>query len=77
MMVRALLCNLDPVLVLQMTRQGFAIYPEQVELLAKKMSLDDFSDPTSNCVFSSMAICVLKFNIVNLFTMLFTLHAIL
>jgi len=44
MMVRALRCNLDPVRALQMARQGLATYPEQVELLAEKLSLDDFSD---------------------------------
>jgi hypothetical protein len=44
MMVRALRCNLDPVRALQMARQGLANYPEQVELLAEKLSLDDFSD---------------------------------
>ncbi len=43
-MVRALRCNLDPVRALQMARQGLANYPEQVELLAEKLSLDDFSD---------------------------------
>jgi hypothetical protein len=44
MMVRALRCNLDPVRALQVARQGLATYPEQVELLAEKLSLDDFSD---------------------------------
>lgn len=44
MMVRALRCNLDPARALQVVRQGLALYPEQVELLAEKLSLDDFSD---------------------------------
>lgn len=44
MLVRALRCNLDPVRALQVARQGLAIYPGQVELLAEKLSLDDFSE---------------------------------
>jgi hypothetical protein len=44
MMVRALRCNLDPERALQMARQGLDLYPGQVELLAEKLSLDDFSD---------------------------------
>jgi len=50
MLVRALRCNLDPERALQMARQGLAMYPGQVELLAEKLSLDDFSEsmmPTS------------------------------
>jgi hypothetical protein len=50
MLVRALRCNLDPERALQVARQGLATYPGQVELLAEKLSLDDFSDsmmPTS------------------------------
>ena len=44
MMVRALRCNLDPARALDVARQGLALYPEQVELLAEKLSLDDFSE---------------------------------
>ena len=44
MLVRALRCNLDPVRALAYARQGLAAYPNQVELLAEKLSLDDFSD---------------------------------
>lgn len=50
MLVRALRCNLDPVRALAVARQGLAVYPDQVELMAEKLSLDDFSDsllPTS------------------------------
>ncbi len=44
MLVRALRCNLDPERALQVARQGLALYPDQVELLAEKLSLDDFSE---------------------------------
>lgn len=44
MFVRALRCNLDPVRALEIANQGLALYPDQVELLAEKLSLDDFSD---------------------------------
>ena len=44
MLVRALRCNLDPVRALDVARQGLAVYPNQVELVAEKLSLDDFSD---------------------------------
>ncbi len=44
MMVRALRCNLEPARALEMARRGVALYPEQVELLAEKLALDDFSD---------------------------------
>ncbi len=44
MLVRALRCNLDPVRALEVARQGLALYPQQVELLAEKLSLDDFSE---------------------------------
>jgi len=44
MMVRALRCNLDPVRALEVARQGLALYPDQLELLAEKLSLDDFGD---------------------------------
>jgi len=44
MMVRALRCNLDPARALEIASQGLALYPQQLELLAEKLSLDDFSD---------------------------------
>lgn len=44
MMVRALRCNLDPARALKVARQGLAIFPNQNELLAEKLSLDDFND---------------------------------
>ena len=44
MLVRALRCNLDPERALAVARQGLALYPGQVELLAEKLSLDDFSE---------------------------------
>jgi hypothetical protein len=44
MLVRALRCNLDPERALVTARQALSIYPGQVELLAEKLSLDDFSD---------------------------------
>ena len=44
MYVRALRCNLDPARALDVVRQGLATYPDQLELLAEKLSLDDFSD---------------------------------
>ena len=44
MLVRALRCNLDPERALQVARQGLTIYPDQLELMAEKLSLDGFSD---------------------------------
>jgi hypothetical protein len=44
MLVRALRCNLDPERALKVARRGLAMYPGQVELLAEKLSLDDFSE---------------------------------
>ena len=44
MMVRALRCNSDPARAMIVARQGLAIYPNQYELLAEKLSLDDFND---------------------------------
>jgi len=44
MLVRALRCNLDPARALEVARQGLAMYPQQLELLAEKLSLDDFSE---------------------------------
>ena len=44
MLVRALRCNLDPARALEVARKGLLMYPQQVELLAEKLSLDDFSE---------------------------------
>ena len=44
MFVRALRCNLDPMRALQVVKQGLALYPQQVELVAEKLALDDFSE---------------------------------
>ena len=44
MLVRALRCNLDPMRALAVAREGLALYPEQLELQAELLSLDDFSD---------------------------------
>ena len=44
MFVRALRCNLDPARALEVVRQGLAAYPDQLELLAEKLALDDFSE---------------------------------
>ena len=44
MMVRALRCNFDAHRALAVAKQGLALYPGQVELLAEKLALDDFSD---------------------------------
>ena len=44
MLVRALRCNLDPARALQVARDGLALYPQQVELLAEKLALDDFRE---------------------------------
>jgi len=43
MFVRALRCNLDPERALAVARHGLSLYPEQLELHAEKLSLDDFS----------------------------------
>lgn len=48
MMVRALRCNLDPARALVVVRQGLKLYPQQLELLAEKLALDDFADAVSN-----------------------------
>lgn len=44
MFVRALRCNLDPARALAVARQGLAVYPDQLELLAERLALDGFSD---------------------------------
>jgi len=43
-MVRALRCNLEPARALEIARKGLALYPEQLELMAEKLALDDFSE---------------------------------
>ena len=43
MLVRALRCNLDPERALAVARHGLILYPDQLELQAEKLSLDDFS----------------------------------
>jgi len=44
MMVRALRCNLEPARALEIARQGLALYPGQLELMAEKLALDDFTE---------------------------------
>ena len=44
MLVRALRCNLDPARALQVAREGLKAYPEQLELIAESLALEDFAD---------------------------------
>ena len=44
MMVRALRCNLDPARAMHVVRQGLAAFPEQLELVAEKLALEDYAD---------------------------------
>ncbi len=44
MMVRALRCNLDPERALEMANRGLQAFPNQIELVAEKLSLDDFRE---------------------------------
>ena len=44
MMVRALRCNLDPARALQVARQGLQMFPEQLELVAESLALEDYAD---------------------------------
>jgi len=44
MLVRALRCNLDPAKALQVARKGLKAYPEQLELVAESLSLEDYAD---------------------------------
>lgn len=46
MMVRALRCNLDPARAIEVLNRGLELYPEQIELVAEKLSLAEFSDST-------------------------------
>lgn len=48
MLVRALRCNLEPARALEMTLKGLTAYPNQLELVAEKLALDDFSDLQSS-----------------------------
>lgn len=42
MMVRALRCNLEPARALEFARKGLDKYPNQVELIAEKLALEEF-----------------------------------
>jgi len=44
MLVRALRCNLNPARALEVVREGLALYPDQLELVSEKLSLDEFAD---------------------------------
>jgi len=44
MMVRALRCNLDPARAMHVVRQGLAAFPQQLELVAEKLALEDYAD---------------------------------
>ena len=43
MMVRALRCNLEPVRALEVVNEGLKKYPDQIELTAESLILQDFS----------------------------------
>ena len=44
MLVRALRCNLDPAQALQVARKGLKSYPDQLELVAESLALEDYAD---------------------------------
>jgi uncharacterized protein HemY len=46
MMVRALRCNLDPARALEVANRGLSLYPQQVELVAEKLSLAEYQEST-------------------------------
>jgi uncharacterized protein HemY len=48
MLVRALRCNLEPARALETVRKGLKAYPDQLELVAESLALDDFSDAMSS-----------------------------
>jgi len=48
MLVRALRCNLEPARALEAVRKGLKAYPDQLELVAESLALDDFSDAMSS-----------------------------
>ena len=41
---QALRCNLDPARALQVARQGLQMFPEQLELVAESLALEDYAD---------------------------------
>ncbi|MEN9688849.1 MAG: hypothetical protein RI998_846, partial [Pseudomonadota bacterium] len=43
MLVRALRCNLEPVRALEVVNEGLKKYPDQIELTAESLILQDFS----------------------------------
>ena len=43
MLVRALRCNLEPVRALEVVNEGLKKYPDQIELSAESLILQDFS----------------------------------
>lgn len=47
MLVRALRCNLDPAAALRVAQKGLAQYPNQLELLAERLSLEDYAHAMS------------------------------
>lgn len=44
MLVRALRCNLDPARALEVVNKGLRAYPEQLELVAESLALNDYVD---------------------------------
>lgn len=42
MLVRALRCNLDPATAMRIVRQGLEKYPNQLELVAESLALEEF-----------------------------------
>lgn len=47
MLVRALRCNLEPARALEVVRIGLAMYPNQLELVAESLALEDYSAAVS------------------------------
>ena len=47
MLVRALRCNLEPAHALEVVRIGLAMYPNQLELVAESLALEDYSAAVS------------------------------
>ena len=43
MLVRALRCNLDPAGTLKMANTGLHFYPDQLEIEAERLALDEFA----------------------------------
>jgi hypothetical protein len=44
MLVRALRCNLDPARALEVVNKGLKAYPDQLELVAESLALNDYVD---------------------------------